>query len=132
MMVSTRGRYALRVMIELAGHEAEEYVPLKEIAKKQELSEKYLEGILPVLIRNGFLEGQRGKNGGYRLTREPETYSVGSILKLTEGTLAPISCLSCQEITCKRRDHCKTLPMWKELYRRTEEYLESVRLSDLL
>lgn len=132
MMISTKGRYALRVMLDLAEQNTGEFIPLKDIAARQEISEKYLEGILPVLIRNHFLEGHRGKGGGYRLTRPPETYTVGSILKLTERSLAPVSCLTCGKKECGRADICRTLPMWKELYRRTEEYLESVKLSDLL
>ena len=94
MIVSTKGRYALRVMIDLAEHQAERYVPLKEVAERQEISEKYLENILKVLVQNGFLEGLRGKGGGYRLTRSPDQYTVGEILMLTEGSLAPVSCLT--------------------------------------
>ena len=93
MIVSTKGRYALRVMIDLAEHQAERYVPLKEVAERQEISEKYLENILKVLVQNGFLEGLRGKGGGYRLTRTPDQYTVAEILLLTEGSLAPVSCL---------------------------------------
>lgn len=93
MMVSTKGRYALRVMIDLAEHQSEGYVPLKEIAARQEISEKYLESILKVLVQQRFLEGLRGKGGGYKLTRAPETYTVGSILRLTEGSLATVACL---------------------------------------
>ena len=94
MIVSTKGRYALRVMIDLSEHQSEKYVPLKEIAARQEISEKYLENILKVLVQNGFLEGLRGKGGGYRLTRSPDQYTVGEILMLTEGSLAPVSCLT--------------------------------------
>ena len=96
MIVSTKGRYALRVMIDLSEHQSEKYVPLKEIAARQEISEKYLENILKVLVQNGFLEGLRGKGGGYRLTRSPDQYTVGEILMLTEGSLAPVSCLTPQ------------------------------------
>lgn len=94
MIVSTKGRYALRVMIDLAEHQTERYVPLKEVAARQEISEKYLENILKVLVQNGFLEGLRGKGGGYRLTRSPDQYTVAEILVLTEGNLAPVSCLA--------------------------------------
>ena len=94
MIVSTKGRYALRVMIDLSEHQSEKYVPLKEIAARQEISEKYLENILKVLVQNGFLEGLRGKGGGYRLTRSPDQYTVGAIMMLTEGSLAPVSCLT--------------------------------------
>ena len=102
MMVSTKGRYALRVMIDLAEHQSEGYVPLKEIAARQEISEKYLESILKVLVQQRFLEGLRGKGGGYKLTRAPETYTVGSILRLTEGDLAPVACLEGPENRCRR------------------------------
>ena len=93
MLVSTKGRYALRVMVDLAEHQADGRIPLKEIAARQGVSEKYLENILSVLVRNDMLSGMRGKGGGYRLTRPAETYSVGDILRLTEGSLAPVSCL---------------------------------------
>ena len=102
MIVSTKGRYALRVMIDLAEHQAERYVPLKEVAERQEISEKYLENILKVLVQNGFLEGLRGKGGGYRLTRTPDQYTVAEILLLTEGSLAPVSCLVPGAPACER------------------------------
>ena len=103
MIVSTKGRYALRVMIDLAEHQSEKYVPLKEVAARQEISEKYLENILKVLVQNGFLEGLRGKGGGYRLTRSPDQYTVSEILMLTEGSLAPVSCLTPRSF-CLRPD----------------------------
>ena len=93
MMISTKGRYALRLMVDLAEHQQENYIPLKEIAQRQELSEKYLESIIKLLVRDHLLEGVRGKGGGYRLTRPPECYTVGSILRLTEGSLSPVACL---------------------------------------
>ena len=102
MIVSTKGRYALRVMIDLAEHQAERYVPLKEVAARQDISEKYLENILKVLVQNGFLEGLRGKGGGYRLTRSPDQYTVAEILLLTEGSLAPVSCLTPGAPACER------------------------------
>ena len=111
MIVSTKGRYALRVMIDLSEHQSEKYVPLKEIAARQEISEKYLENILKVLVQNGFLEGLRGKGGGYRLSRPPEEYTVGSIIRLTEGGLAPVACLEEQSGRCRRADQCRTLPL---------------------
>lgn len=132
MIVSTKGRYALRVMIDLAEHQAEKYVPLKEVAARQEISEKYLENILKVLVQNGFLEGLRGKGGGYRLTRTPAQYSVGEILRLTEGSLAPVTCLEGEENTCPRAGHCHTLPMWEKLDSLINGYLDSVSLADLL
>ena len=131
MIVSTKGRYALRVMIDLAEHQAEKYVPLKEVAARQEISEKYLENILKVLVQNGFLEGLRGKGGGYRLTRAPEDYTVGAVLKLTEGTLAPVACMDCDS-GCTRVHACMTRPMWQELDRLIDDFLESRTLADLL
>ena len=132
MIVSTKGRYALRVMIDLAEHQAEKYVPLKEVAARQEISEKYLENILKVLVQNGFLEGLRGKGGGYRLTRSPDQYTVEEILMLTEGSLAPVTCLEGDENTCPRAGHCTTLPMWEKLDTIINDYLDSVSLADLL
>ena len=115
MIVSTKGRYALRVMIDLAEHQAERYVPLKEVAARQDISEKYLENILKVLVQNGFLEGLRGKGGGYRLTRSPDQYTVAEILLLTEGSLAPVSCLTPGAPACERMANCRTYTMWKGL-----------------
>ena len=132
MMVSTKGRYALRVMLDLAQQPPGEYVPLSGIAERQEISVKYLEAIVATLCHAGLLISQRGKNGGYRLTREPGAYTVGSILRLTEGSLAPVNCLNCEKNNCGRAATCLTLPMWTELDRRIQEYLESVTLEDLL
>lgn len=132
MIVSTKGRYALRVMIDLAEHQSEKYVPLKEVAARQEISEKYLENILKVLVQNGFLEGLRGKGGGYRLNRPAADYSVGQILRLTEGSLAPVTCLESEENPCPRAGQCTTLPMWEKLDALINDYLDSVSLSDLL
>ena len=132
MIVSTKGRYALRVMIDLAEHRTEKYVPLKEVAARQEISEKYLENILKVLVQNGFLEGLRGKGGGYRLTRKPEEYPLGEILRLTEGSLAPVACLEEGAHPCDRAAQCRTLPVWNRLGQIIGDYLDSVTLRDLL
>ena len=132
MMVSTKGRYALRVMIDLAEHDDGLYLPLKEIAARQDISEKYLESIVKLLTRNGDLVGVRGKGGGYRLTRAPEEYTVGGILRLTEGGLTPVSCPGLDNGCCGREEHCRTLPMWKELDRIINEYLDGVTLADLI
>lgn len=132
MLISTKGRYALRVMIDLAEHQGEGYLPLKEIARQEGISEKYLEIILKVLVRSQFLTGLRGKGGGYRLTRSPEQYTVGSILRLTEDSLAPVSCLEESAPVCERMAECRTLPVWRELNRRMNEYLDSVTLEDLV
>ena len=131
MIVSTKGRYALRVMIDLAEHQAERYVPLKEVAARQDISEKYLENILKVLVQNGFLEGLRGKGGGYRLTRSPDQYTVAEILLLTEGSLAPVSCLTPGAPACERMANCRTYTMWKGLNDLITDYLGKITLADL-
>ena len=131
MIVSTKGRYALRVMIDLAEHQSEKYVPLKEVAARQEISEKYLENILKVLVQNGFLEGLRGKGGGYRLTRSPDQYTVGEILMLTEGRLAPVSCLTPGAASCSRMANCRTYEMWKGLNDLISNYFGNITLADL-
>lgn len=132
MLVSTRGRYALRIMLELGRHEGEGCVPLPVIAENQQISEKYLESIVSVLAKAKLVEGQRGKGGGYRLTRPLSECSVGEILRLTEGSLAPVSCLDGDTNACPRAGQCNTLPMWEKLDRLINGYLDSVRLSDLL
>lgn len=132
MLVSTRGRYALRIMLELGRHEGEGCVPLPVIAENQQISEKYLESIVSVLAKARLVEGQRGKGGGYRLTRPLSECSVGEILRLTEGSLAPVSCLDGDSNACPRAGQCSTLPMWEKLDRLINGYLDSVRLSDLL
>lgn len=132
MLVSTKGRYALRVMLELAQFGGEGYLPLTEIAERQDISVKYLESIISVLSKAGLVDGVRGKGGGYRLSRKPEEYSVGEILKLTEGSLAPVACLDCKPNKCERSESCKTLPMWEKLDEIICDYLNSVTLADLL
>lgn len=131
MIVSTKGRYALRVMIDLAEHQAERYVPLKEVAARQDISEKYLENILKVLVQNGFLEGLRGKGGGYRLTRSSDQYTVAEILLLTEGSLAPVSCLTPGAPACERMANCRTYTMWKGLNDLIADYFGKITLADL-
>ena len=131
MIVSTKGRYALRVMIDLSEHQSEKYVPLKEIAARQEISEKYLENILKVLVQNGFLEGLRGKGGGYRLPRSPDQYTVAEILLLTEGSLAPVSCLTPGAPACERMANCRTYTMWKGLNDLIADYFGKITLADL-
>lgn len=132
MIVSTKGRYALRVMIDLAQHQSDAYIPLKEIAARQEISEKYLESILKILVKGGVLTGLRGKGGGYRLNKLPEAYTVGSILHLTEESLAAVSCLSQTPIQCPRASECLTLPMWQKLDNLVQDYFESITLADLI
>lgn len=132
MMISTRGRYSLRVMADLAEHAGEGYIPMKDVAQRQGISLKYLEKILPVLAKNGIITGIQGKGGGYCLSRKPEEYTLGEILRLTEGTLAPVSCLGCGSQPCERAAECRTLPVWTELDRVISGYLDSVLLSDLV
>ena len=132
MFISTKGRYALRIMIELAVRNSDCYIPLRELTESQGISVKYLEAIISVLVKANFVDGLRGKGGGYRLSRNPEEYTVGSILKLTEGSLAPVSCLECDVNTCERADICPTLPMWKKLYNMINDYFESITLKDIL
>lgn len=131
MMVSTRGRYALRVMLDLADHATEKNVPMKDVAERENLPLKYLEQILPVLTKNGMIEGCHGKGGGYRLTREPQQYTVEEILRLTEGSLAPVACID-GVAPCVRADKCRTLPMWEQLDGIISEYLSGITLEDLL
>lgn len=131
MMVSTRGRYALRVMIDLAEHNNGKFIPLKDIAERQEISEKYLESIVKSLTKADVLEGLRGKGGGYRLTRPAEEYNVYEILKLTEGSMAPVSCLEDTARECERRGMCATLPVWKGLEKVVREYLSGITIQEL-
>lgn len=132
MMISTKGRYALRIMIDLAEHRSEGYIPLKETANRQDISEKYLESILKTLVKNKFLEGLRGKGGGYRLTKAPEEYTIGSILRLTEDSLATVSCLEPGETACPRMATCRTLPMWQGLDKLINDYLDNITLAELM
>ena len=132
MMISTRGRYALRVMIDLAENQKDGLIPMKDVAERQGISLKYLEKILPVLSRNDYIEGTHGKGGGYRLTRAPEDYRVGDILRLTEGGLTPVSCAECSGEGCERKDSCRTIAMWQELDRLVNSYLDGITLGDLM
>ena len=125
-MISTKGRYALRVMLDLAEHADEAHVPLKDISKK------YLEIIVKSLVEGRLIEGISGKGGGYRLCRKPEEYSVGEILELTEGSLATVACLSCGAPRCERASDCKTLPLWFEFDRMTHDFFYGRKLSDLI
>lgn len=132
MMVSTRGRYALRVMIDLAEHSNGKYIAMKSVAERQEISLKYIEKILRLLVSANLIEGVHGKGGGYRLTRAPQDYPISEILQLTEGSLAPVACLECGAQECIRAAECRTLPMWTELGRLVNEYLEKTTLADLM
>ena len=132
MIVSTKGRYALRVMLSFAQRSEGEYVPLKEIAEAEGISQKYLESIMTILSKAGFVDAVHGKGGGYRLNRKPEDYTVGSILKLTEGSLAAVSCTSQGAAACSRTSCCQTLPMWEKLEKMIDEFFEGITLADLL
>lgn len=132
MMVSTRGRYALRVLLDLAEHKADGYVPMKEVAARQSLSLKYLEQIMPLLTKGNFVEGLHGKGGGYRLKRDASDIRVGEVLRLCEGDLAPVACLKCDADACERAADCKTLPMWKEFDTLVNNYFDGITLSALL
>ena len=132
MMISTKGRYLLRVMLDLAERNTDHYVPMKEIAEHQGLSLKYLERIMPVLTKHGLVEGIHGKGGGYHLTRTPDQYSVGEILRLAEGELAPVTCPECGGEHCSRAKECYTLPMWLKFHHVVNDYFDGITLADLL
>ncbi|SFB97598.1 RrF2 family transcriptional regulator [Butyrivibrio sp. YAB3001] len=131
-MFSTKGRYALRIMIDLAEQNSEEYMPLKDIAKRQGISKKYLELIAKELVKGKFLIGTSGKHGGYKLSRSPEEYTVGEIIELMEGTITPVACLAPDAEKCPRQDICKTLPMWQEFGKLERDFFYGKRLSDLV
>ncbi|MBQ6439636.1 MAG: Rrf2 family transcriptional regulator [Mogibacterium sp.] len=131
-MISTKGRYALRVMLDLAQQGKSEFVPLKDIAARQEISKKYLEIIVKDLVKGGMLEGVSGKGGGYKLSRKPDDYTVGEILELLEGTLSPVACLEKDAAVCPRAPECLTLPLWREYYQMSRDFFFGKKLSDLL
>ena len=132
-MISTKGRYALRVMIDLAEQDSEKFIPLEEIANRQGISKKYLEIILKSLVQNNLLKGLRGKRGGYKLTKKPAEYTVGEILEITDSeNLLIVSCLKKDCEPCERKDFCKTLPMWKDFDNLTRKFFFGITLEDLL
>ena len=132
MIVSTKGRYALRVMVYLAQKGQEDYTPLKEIAESEGISQKYLETIMTTLSKAGFVDAVHGKGGGYRLNRKPEEYTIGSILKLTEGSLAAVSCTSQGAAACSRTECCQAKPMWDKLDKMIDDFFEGITIGDLL
>ena len=132
MLVSTKGRYALRVMIDIAEHQHDGYIPLKEIAARQEISEKYLEQIIAVLNKAGYVKSVRGAQGGYRIAKDPADFTVGMILRLTEGSLAPVACLEEGADICERCDTCETLEVWQELYDAVNKVVDGVTIADLV
>lgn len=131
-MISTKARYALRVMIDLAEHQDAGYIPLKDIAARQEISEKYLEIIIKILVKGKMLKGLRGKGGGYILTREPSEYIIGDIIELTEGPLAPVACLQPDAEVCNRKDICVTLPLWEKYYTLVHDFFFHITLEDVI
>ena len=132
MKISTRGRYALRVIVDLAEHSDGSAVPMKEIAHRQDISLKYLERILPSLVEADLIEGVHGKGGGYRLLKKPEDVTAGEILRLTEGELAPVSCLKNSDELCKYTADCRTRPMWDGLAKVINQYLDGISIADLM
>lgn len=132
MLISSKGRYALRVLLDLAENSDGRLIPLKDIAARQDISQKYLESIMTMLSKNGFVEAMHGKGGGYRLCKSPKEYIVGDVLRLTEGTLAPVMCLDTDAKSCERADSCMTLPLWRGLNRVISDYLDHISLTDIL
>ncbi len=132
MKISTKGRYALRLMLDLALYEDDGYVKIKDIAKRQELSDKYLEQIITILSRAGYVKSIRGASGGYKLSKNPSEYTVGMVLRLTEGSLSPVACLDEKETECDRYDNCATLELWKRLNDAINDVVDNMTLADLL
>ena len=131
MMISTKGRSALRFLVDVAEHQGDGFVPLKDVAARQEISEKYLEIVVKELVKGGLLAAMRGKGGGYRLNHAPEEYSIKPILELMEGPLAPVACLEPEKDTCPRSTGCRTLPLWQGLDKVISDYLAQFTLADL-
>nr|WP_330363750.1 Rrf2 family transcriptional regulator [Butyrivibrio sp. WCD2001] len=131
-MFSTKGRYALRVMIDLAQQNSSDYIPLKDIAERQDISKKYLEIIAKEMVKGGLIKGASGKHGGYKLLREPDEYSIGEIIELMEGTFSPVVCLEDNAEECPRKEKCKTLSMWSDFYKMEKNFFYEKKLSDLL
>lgn len=132
MFISTKGRYALRMLLDLAEHQNDGYVALKDIADRQDISKKYLEQIVPLFNKSDILRTNRGFNGGYRLAKSPDKYTVGEILRVTEGSLSPVACLEHDPVECARSSDCATLPVWQGLYQVINEYLDGITLQDIL
>lgn len=132
MKISTKGRYSLRVIIDLAEHRNGGYIPMKEVAARQKISLKYIEKLMPLLTKSGLVEGIHGKGGGYKLKREPEFLTVGEILRLAEGDLAPVSCLEKGAPPCEIAEECRTISMWKEFYEMTNKFFDSITVADLM
>lgn len=132
MKISTKGRYALRMMLDLAEHQGDGYIALKDIAERQNVSKKYLEQIVPILNKADILNTNRGYQGGYRLARTPDKYTVGDILRITEGSISPVACLDKNPVECERAAECATLPVWQGLYKVIADYLDGITLQDII
>lgn len=132
MKISTKGRYALRMMLDIAQHQQDGVVSLKDIAGRQKVSQKYLEQIVHMLCENGFLNSSRGVKGGYRLANTPNYYTIGDVLRITEGNLAPVSCLESEENSCERYEECQTVYIWEGLKQVVDQYLDSITIQDIL
>ncbi len=132
MKISTKGRYSLRVIIDLAEHRNGGYIPMKEVAARQKISLKYVEKLMPLLTKSGLVEGIHGKGGGYKLKREPEFLTVGEILRLAEGDLAPVSCLEKGAPPCEIAEECRTISMWKDFYEMTNKFFDGITVADLM
>ena len=132
MKISTKGRYALRLMLDLAVNDTGEYITIKNIAKRQEISDKYLEQIITQLSKAGFVKSARGAQGGYMLARRPDEYTVGEILRLMEGSLSPVPCLECSSEVCARASECVTLEVWQELQSAINKVVDNITLADLV
>ncbi|MBP3796662.1 MAG: RrF2 family transcriptional regulator [Ruminococcus sp.] len=132
MKISTKGRYALRLMTDLAMHSEDGYVPIKVIAERQNISDKYLEQIISILSRAGYVRSIRGAGGGYMLSYPPEKYTVGMILRLTEGSLAPVACLETEDNLCERADECPTLFIWERLYAAINDVVDNITIADIV
>ena len=132
MKTSTKGRYSLRVIIDLAEHRSGGYIPMKEVAARQKISLKYVEKLMPLLTKSGLVEGIHGKGGGYKLKREPEFLTVGEILRLAEGDLAPVSCLEKGTPPCEIAEECRTISMWKDFYEMTNKFFDGITVADLM
>lgn len=132
MKISTKGRYALRMMLDLAEHQNCGFIALKDIAQRQNISKKYLEQIIPIFNKSGILKANRGSQGGYQLAKTPDKYTVGEILRLTEGSLSPVACVEQDIVECERRSECAMLPVWQGLYHVINEYLDGITLQNIM
>ena len=131
-MISTKGRYSIRILLDLAEHSGSDYVPMREVADRQGISLKYIERLMPALKAAGFIDSAHGIGGGYRLTREPDQYTLWEILRMAEGSLAPVACLQESAAPCSRAPECRTLPVWKNYYELTKNYFSGITLADLM